>query len=75
MSNVVQFPNSGGIQNPAAMELAKDFIATEMRMQLGAAVGYLHGKVTEKDKVEIIRHIIETIKLLDAMAGIEEACK
>ena len=74
MSNVIQFPAQAS-HALEIEEMAKGFIATEMRMQLGAAVGYLHGKVTEKDKVEIIRHIIAAIKLLDAMGGIEEACK
>jgi len=70
-SNVRQFPSSPRMSQFLAEETCK----SDIRQELGACVGLLHGNPTNADLFEIMTRLKTASFLVDAMIGIREACK
>jgi len=70
-SNVRQLPSSPRMSLFLAEEQAK----SDIRQELGACVGLLHGNPTNADLFEIMTRLKAASFLVDAMIGIREACK
>ncbi len=71
MSNVAHFPSSPRI----SMFLAEEQAKSDIRQELGACVGLLHGNPTNADLMEVLARIKSSVILIDSMIGIREACK
>ena len=69
MSNVAHFPSSPRM----SMFLAEEQAKSDIRQELGACVGLLHGHPTNADLFEILARIKASVILIDAMIGIREA--
>jgi len=70
-SNVRQFPSSPRMSQFLAEETCK----SDIRQELGACVGLLHGNPTNADLMEVLARIKASVILIDSMIGIREACK
>jgi len=68
-SNVRQFPSSPRI----SMFLAEEQAKSDIRQELGACVGLLHGNPTNADLFEVMARMKAASFLVDAMIGIREA--
>jgi hypothetical protein len=71
MGEVKQFPSSPRI----SMFLAEEQAKSDIRQELGACVGLLHGNPTNADLFEIMARLKTASFLVDAMVGIREAHK
>jgi hypothetical protein len=71
VSNVAHFPSSPRI----SMFLAEEQAKSDIRQELGACVGLLHGNPTNADLMEVLARIKSSVILIDSMIGIREACK
>ena len=67
--SVTQFPASPRMSQFLAEEQAK----SDIRQELGACVGLLHGNPTNADLFEIMERLKAASFLVDAMIGIREA--
>lgn len=71
MGEVIQFPQSLRLQ----MFLAEEYSRHEMRQELGACVGLLHGIPSYEEIEEMAARLKKVCGHLDAILGIREACK
>jgi hypothetical protein len=71
MGEVKQFPSSPRI----SMFLAEEQAKSDIRQELGACVGLLHGNPTNADLFEIMARLKAASFLVDEMIGIREAHK
>lgn len=69
MSNVAPFPSSPRM----SMFLAEEQAKSDIRQELGACVGLLHGNPTNADLFEILARMKSAALLVDSMIGIREA--
>jgi len=69
VSNVAHFPSTPRM----SMFLAEEQAKSDIRQELGACVGLLHGNPTNADLFEIMAHLKAASFLVDAMIGIREA--
>lgn len=69
MSNVAPFPSSPRM----SMFLAEEQAKSDIRQELGACVGLLHGNPTNADLFEILARMKAAALLVDSMIGIREA--
>ncbi len=71
MSTILNIPLSPRL----SMFLAEEQAKADIRQELGACVGLLHGKPTNADLFEILARMKSAALLVDAMIGIREAHK
>lgn len=69
MSTILNIPLSPRISRFLAEEQAK----SDIRQELGACVGLLHGNPTNADLFEILARMKSAALLVDSMIGIREA--
>ena len=69
MGEVKQFPNSPRI----SLFLAEETCKADIRQELGACVGLLHGTPTNADLMEIVARMKAAVLLIDSMVGMREA--
>lgn len=70
MGEVKQFPTP----NPRmALFLAEETCKSDIRQELGACVGLLHGTPTNADLMEIVARMKAAVMLIDSMVGMREA--
>ena len=69
MGEVKQFPNSPRI----SLFLAEEQCKSDIRQELGACVGLLHGTPTNADLMEVLARVKSAVILLDSMIGMREA--
>ena len=69
MSNIARFPSSPRI----SLLIAEQQAQSDIRQELGACVGLLHGNPTNADLFEILARMKAAALLLDAIIGIREA--
>lgn len=69
MSNVAHLPTSPRM----SLFLAEEQSKSDIRQELGACVGLLHGNPTNTDLFEIMARLKAASFLVDAMIGIREA--
>ena len=69
MSNVKQFPNSPRM----GLFLAEEQCKADIRQELGACVGLLHGTATNAELFEVLARIKVAVELIDSMVGMREA--
>lgn len=69
MGEVKQFPNSPRI----SLFLAEETCKADIRQELGACVGLLHGTPTTADLMEIVARMKAAVMLIDSMVGMREA--
>jgi hypothetical protein len=68
-SNVRQFPASPRMSQFLAEETCK----SDIRQELGACVGLLHGNPTNADLLEVLARIKASVLLIDSMVAMREA--
>ena len=71
MSNVARLPTSPRM----SLLMAEQQAQSDIRQELGACVGLLHGNPTNADLFEILARMKAAALLIDAMIGIREAHK
>jgi len=71
VSNIAHLPTSPRM----SMFLAEEQAKSDIRQELGACVGLLHGNPTNTDLFEIMARLKAASFLVDAMIGIREAHK
>jgi hypothetical protein len=69
VSNVRQFPASLRMSQFLAEETCK----ADIRQELGACVGLLHGNPTNADLMEVLARIKASVMLIDSMVAMREA--
>ena len=69
MSNIARFPSRPRI----SLLIAEQQAQSDIRQELGACVGLLHGNPTNADLFEILARMKAAALLLDAIIGIREA--
>lgn len=69
MGEVKQFPSSPRI----SMFLAEETCKADIRQELGACVGLLHGNPTNADLMEVLARIKASVLLIDSMVAMREA--
>jgi hypothetical protein len=69
MGEVAHFPASPRLSQFLAEEQAK----SDIRQEMGACVGLLHGNPTNADLFEILARLKAAALLVDSMIGIREA--
>lgn len=69
MSNIAHFPSRPRMSLFLAEEQAK----SDIRQEMGACVGLLHGNPTNADLFEILARLKAAALLVDSMIGIREA--
>jgi hypothetical protein len=69
MGEVKQFPSSPRI----SLFLAEETCKADIRQELGACVGLLHGTPTNADLLEVIARMKAAVMLIDSMVAMREA--
>ncbi len=69
--SIAQFPRSPRM----SMFLAEEQAKSDIRQELGACVGLLHGHATNADLFEVLARMKASALLIDALIGIREAHK
>ena len=68
-NNVRTFPTSPRMSQFLAEETCK----SDIRQELGACVGLLHGNPTNADLMEVLARIKASVLLIDSMVAMREA--
>ena len=68
-NNVREFPRSPRM----GLFLAEEQCKADIRQELGACVGLLHGTPTNADLFEVLARIKVAVELIDSMVGMREA--
>ena len=69
MGEVAQFPRSPR----ASLLMAEQQTQADIRQELGACVGLLHGTPTNADLLEVIARMKAAVMLIDSMVAMREA--
>ena len=68
-NNVREFPRSPRM----GLFLAEEQCKADIRQELGACVGLLHGPPTNADLMEVLARMKSAVLLIDSMVGMREA--
>ncbi len=69
MSNLARLPTSPRM----SLLMAEQQAQSDIRQELGACVGLLHGTPTNADLFEVLARIKAAVELIDSMVGMREA--